>query len=83
MKASMIYRNAAKCLSAHRCNFYGLALDYAGQPNPGGNYSPLQDSLDAMFPELYDYCMGNHGDDWCDVQVIALLFMSAIAKDAE
>ncbi|MDO8705384.1 MAG: hypothetical protein Q7J84_10605 [Sulfuricaulis sp.] len=50
MKASMIYRRAAEEMGA--TFFYGCALDFAGQPNPGGDRSPLQTKFVSVFAPI-------------------------------
>ena len=83
MKASAIYRTASEIMEGGEAEyFFGCALDKAGQPNPGGDDSPLQKQFLALFPEIESYWGFDRGAT-VPVQQLALLFMSAIAKDSE
>lgn len=73
MKASAVYLRAAEFLDNGDANFYGYALDLAGQPNGGYDASPMQARFNQMFHPVMDKYLGN------ELVALALCLMSAIA----
>ena len=73
-----IYRRAAQLLERGVCSYWGLALDYARQPNPGGDKSPLQDRVEEMFELGHQYATSARPER--DHAILALCFMAAIEE---
>lgn len=84
MKASTIYRRAAEELQGSTSSyFFGCALDDAGQPFPGGDKSPLQDSFTDLFLGIDSYWHGKQSEEKISVQQLALLLMAEIVAEHE